>query len=58
MQFYFEIITCDPLMYIMDLPKFIVSIQKEDFISAQRLLMPMAVQFSLLSGSAVVRYCS
>ena len=34
MQFYFEIITCDPLMYAMDLPKFIVSIQKEEFISA------------------------
>ena len=33
MQFYFEI-TRDPLMYIMDLPKYIVSIQKEDFISA------------------------
>ena len=34
MQFNFEIITCDPLMYTMDLPKFIVSIQKEEFISA------------------------
>ena len=33
MQFYFEIITCDPLMYTMDLPKFSVSIQKEEFIS-------------------------
>ena len=29
MQFYF-----DPLMYTMDIPKFIVSIQKEEFISA------------------------
>ena len=34
MKFYFEIITCDPLMYKMDLPKFIVSIQKEELISA------------------------
>ena len=34
MQFYFEIITFDPLMYTMDLPRFIVSIQKEEFISA------------------------
>ena len=33
-QFYFEIITCNPLMYRMDLPKFIVSIQKEESISA------------------------
>ena len=33
-QFYFEIITCDPLIYTMDLPKFIVSIQKEELISA------------------------
>ena len=33
-QFYFEMITCDPLMYAMDLPKFIVSIQKEESISA------------------------
>ena len=34
MQFYFQIKTCDPLMYTMDLPKFIVSIQKKEFISA------------------------
>ena len=58
MQFYFEIITCDPLMYTMDLPKFIVTIQKKEFISAYRDLMSMAVQFSLLSGPIVVRYCS
>ena len=58
MQFYFKIITCDPLMYTMDLPKFIVSIQKEEFISALRVLMSMAVQFRLLSGHVVVRYCS
>ena len=30
--FCLEIITCDPLMYTMDLPKFIVSNQKEDCI--------------------------
>ena len=58
MQFYFEIITCDPLMYTMDLPKFIVSIRKEEFISVLRVLMPMADQFKLLSGPVVVRYCS
>ena len=58
MQFYFEIITYDPLMYTMDLPKFINSIQKEKFISAYRVLMSMAVQFILLSGPVVVRYCS
>ena len=34
MQIYFEIITCDPLMYTMDLPQSIVSIQKEEFITA------------------------
>ena len=34
MQFYFKIITCDPFMYTMDLPRFIVSIQKLEFISA------------------------
>ena len=33
-QFYLEIITCDPLMYTMDLPKSIVSIKKEESISA------------------------
>ena len=32
--FCLEIITCDPLMYTMDLLKFIVSNQKEEFISA------------------------
>ena len=58
MQFYFEIITGDPLMNTMALPKFIVSIQQEEFISAKRVLMSMAVQFRLLSGPVVVRYCS
>ena len=57
-QFYFEIITCDPLMYTMDLPKFIVSIQKQESISALRVNMSMTVEFSLLSGPVVVRYCS
>ena len=33
-------------MYTMDLPKFIVSIQKEEFISAQKVLMSTAVQFN------------
>ena len=32
--FCLEIITCDPLMYTMDLPKFIVSNQKEESIIA------------------------
>ena len=34
MQFYLEIITCDPLNYTMDHFKFIASIQKEEFISS------------------------
>ena len=34
MQFYLEIKTCDPLNYTMDHPKFIASIQKEEFISS------------------------
>ena len=32
--FCLEIITCDPLMYTMDLPKCIVSKQKEESVSA------------------------
>ena len=32
--FCLEIITCDPLMYTMDLSKFIVSNQKEESVSA------------------------
>ena len=32
-NFYMEIIACDPLIYIMDHPKFIVSNQKEESIS-------------------------
>ena len=32
-HFCLEIITCDPLMYTMDLPKFIVSNQKEESVS-------------------------
>ena len=32
-QFYLEIITCDPLIYTMDHPKLVVSNKKEQFIS-------------------------
>ena len=32
--FCLEIVTCDPLMYTIDLPKFIVLSQKEESISA------------------------
>ena len=54
-QFCLEIITCDHLMYTMDLPKLIVSNQKEESISAiKRVEMPMAVKLDLLSGPAVV----
>ena len=35
-QFYLDNITCYPSIYTMDHSKFIVSIQKEEFISAQR----------------------
>ena len=34
LQFYLEIVTCDPLNFTMDHSKFIASIQKEEFISA------------------------
>ena len=34
LQFYLEIITCDPLNYTMDHSKLIASIQKEKFISS------------------------
>ena len=34
MQFYLEIVTCDPLHFTMDHFKFIAPIQKEEFISA------------------------
>ena len=34
MQFYLEIITCDPLNYTMYPSKFIAPIQKEEFISS------------------------
>ena len=36
--FYLEIITCEPAICIMDHPKFIVSNQKEESISALRLI--------------------
>ena len=35
-HFYLEIITCDPSIYTMDHPKFIVSNQKEEFMSTYR----------------------
>ena len=38
MQFYLEIITCDPSNYTLDHPKIIVSNQKEEPIRAYRLL--------------------
>ena len=34
LQFYLEIVTCDPLNNIMDHPEFSASISKEEFISA------------------------
>ena len=33
-QFYLEIIICDPLIYSMDHPKFSISNQKEESVSA------------------------
>ena len=41
-------------MFTMDLPKFIVSNQKEKSISEKGFKMPMAVNLSLLSGPVVV----
>ena len=38
-QFYLEIITCDPSIYTMKHPKFIVSYQVEEPISIQRVKM-------------------
>ena len=35
-QFYLEIIACDPSIYTMDQPKFIAFYQKEESISAYR----------------------
>ena len=34
LQFYLEIVNCDPLNFTMDLSKFIARIQKEQFIIA------------------------
>ena len=52
---YLGMITCDPLMFTMDLPKFIVSNQKEKSINVyKKFKMPMAVNLSLLSGPVVV----
>ena len=39
LQFYLEILTCDPLNYTMEYFKFITSIQKEEFISVFRVLL-------------------
>ena len=49
-------ITCDPLLFTMELPKFILSNQKEKSISVmyKGFIMPMAVNLSLLSGPVVV----
>ena len=35
-EFYLENVTCDPLIHIMDHPKFIVSNQNKDSISAKK----------------------
>ena len=53
-ELYLEILTCDPLTYTMDLPKFIVSNQKGESISAKRVKMSMAVKLSLLLEPVVV----
>ena len=44
LQFYLEIVTCDPLNYTMDHFKFIASIQKEEFISALRVLLQQSLE--------------
>ena len=36
MQFYLKIIICDPLIYTMDHPKFVVQYQKKEAICAYR----------------------
>ena len=38
-NFYLEIIACDPMIYTMDHPKFIVLYQKEESISAKRVFV-------------------
>ena len=43
MQFYLEIITCDPLVYAMDQPKFIVLNQMEESISTKRVNILIAI---------------
>ena len=37
-QFYLEIMTCDPLIFTMDHPKFIVSSQKEETLAHKGLI--------------------
>ena len=51
MQFYLEIITCDPLIYTTDHPKFIVSYQKEEPISAYRVMKGTTVKLVLSDHS-------
>ena len=41
---YLEIVACDPLNYTMDHFKFIASIQKEEFISALRIIQQQSLE--------------
>ena len=65
-QFYFEITTCDLSIYTMDYPKFMISNQKEESISALRengkcknsLATLALVIFCLMLESSSVKGCN
>ena len=51
MQYYLEVITCDPSIYTMDYSKFILSYKKEESISTQRVKRAFTVCIYLSHGS-------
>ena len=51
MQYYLEIITCDPSIYTMDYSKFILSNQQEESINTQRVKRSFTVCIYLSHGS-------
>ena len=56
LQFYLEIVTCDPFNYIMDHSKLIASIQKEEFISSFKSPANYYIQQQILNCMYIMKY--
>ena len=57
MQFYLEIVACDPLNFTMAHSKFIASIQKDEFINAFKSSADYFIQQQSLNYMYIIKSC-